>query len=135
MKTSSIIVFALLITFPLLLTNFALISDADINQDIVAAISSGDSKTLAIYFNKTIDITVPEKEGTFSKEQAELIIKDFFAKNLPKSFKMNNQGSSKGGTLFTIGSLVTAQGKFRTYFLIKQIADKYYIQQLQFEKE
>ena len=106
----------------------------DINNEVIATINSGNASQLAKYFNLTIELTIPDHEGTFSNTQAELLVKNFFSKYPPKSFSVNNQGTSKGGSSYTIGTLVTANGSFRTYYLIKSISGTNYIQQLQFEK-
>ena len=107
----------------------------DVAENIASAIRIGNYKELTKYFNSTIDLALPEKEGVFSKTQAELIMKDFFFKNPPKSFLINNQGTSKNGSLFFVGTLTTSTNTFRIYFLIKKNVDTYKIQQLQIEIE
>ena len=108
---------------------------ADITKNVADAIRKGNASELAVYFNSSIDLTVPGKEGSFSKAQAEQIIKDFFAKNTPKSFEIKHQGTSSDGSNYAIGTMVTNKGNFRTYFLIKSISGKNYIQQLQFDND
>jgi len=107
----------------------------DISKNIANAIRKGNASELAVYFNSSIDLTVPGKEGSFSKAQAEQIVKDFFTKNTPKSFEIKHQGTSADGSNYSIGSLVTNKGNFRVYFLIKSISNKNYIQQLQFDND
>jgi len=105
----------------------------DINPAVAEALRTGNSKELAKYFYSSIEITEPEHEGTFSKTQGEQMVNNFFKANVPKSFTINNQGASKGNSRFTIGTLVTVKGTFRTYYLIKNISGENYIQLLQFE--
>lgn len=108
----------------------------DICEDIGGAIRAGDSKELASYFGNTVDLTIMNKEDTYSKTQAELIVRDFFTKNPPKSFSMLHKGSSKEGTLYGIGTLTTTKGAvFRTSFFAKHSGGKYLIQELRFETE
>ncbi len=108
---------------------------ADISKGIAEAIRKGNVNDLSNYFNSTIDLTIPGKEGSFSKAQASQIVKDFFTKYPPKTFEIKHQGSSSDGSNYTIGSLVTPKGKFRTYYLIKNVSGKFFIQQLTFETE
>ena len=115
-------------------TAFLVILD-DITASVAAAINSGDSKKLASYFNSSIDLTVPGTEGTYSKSQAEMIVKDFFTKNPPVSFKINQQGSSNEGSQFAVGTLLTKSTTYKTYFLIKKVNNVPLIHQLQFEAE
>ena len=109
---------------------------ADIYDDVAAAIRSGNSKEVAGFFTPSVDLTILVQEGMYSKAQAEVIIRDFFAKNSPKSFSILHKGTSKEGSMYAIGNLQTTDGRiFRTYFFIKQISGKNFIQELRFEKE
>src|SRR5215212_3634802 len=105
-------------------------------EEIGSAIRTGDSKQLASYFGNTIDLTIMNREDSYSKTQAELIVRDFFSKNPPKSFSMIHKGTSKEGTLYGIGSLTSTKGTiFRTSFFARQSGEKYLIQELRFEME
>jgi hypothetical protein len=108
----------------------------DIYDEIANAIRSGDSRQIAVYFNSSIDLTIMNQEDVYSKAQAEQIVKDFLSKNSPKSFSLLHKGSSKEGTLYAIGNLVTLNGKtFRTSFFVKMSNGKYVIQELRFESQ
>lgn len=103
---------------------------------ITSAIKSGDSKSLATYFDNTVEVKIANKEGAYSKSQAEAVVKDFFTKNPPKDFSFLHEGTSGGSNgHYAIGSLSTDKGKFRTYVYMKKRADKFYIQELSFENE
>ena len=124
-----------------LLVGFVLIisgsfTQFDVCEEIGSAIGAGDSKQLASYFANTIELTILNREDSYSKTQAELIVRDFFSKNPPKSFSMVHKGTSKEGTLYGIGTLTTAKGAvFRTSFFARQSGEKYLIQELRFETE
>lgn len=105
-------------------------------DSIASAIKSGDSKGLAAYFDNTVEVKIANKEGAYSKSQAEAIVKDFFTKNPPKNFSFIHDGPSGGNNAhYAIGSLTTDKGKFRTYVYLKKKSDKFYIQELSFENE
>ncbi len=125
----------LLIFFLLTSFSFKIEAQNSIANGVSNAIKSGNSKELAKYFYSSIDLTVPGNDGTFSKSQAELIVKDFFTKNPPKSFVINHQGTSGDGSQFSIGTYSSSSMSFRTYFLIKKFSDTFYIQQIQFEQQ
>ncbi|MCX6270223.1 MAG: DUF4783 domain-containing protein [Bacteroidetes bacterium] len=137
MKRIAVYFWIMLMSFmPMLVHGSVLTLPEDVQKEISNAIRVGNISELSRYFNTSVDLTVPGNENTFSKAQAELIMKDFFTKNPPLSFKINHQGSSKDGSLYFIGTYQTTTGKnFRTYYLIKKIGDKYLIQQLQFEPD
>ena len=104
-------------------------------QDINNAIRSGNYKMVASFFNESVELNIPGNEGLYSKAQAELILKDFFSKNLPKNFTSKHGGESKEGAKFTIGTLETSTGSFRTYFFIKKEGANLIIKELRIEKE
>lgn len=107
----------------------------DVIADVAAAIKSGNASSVAAYFNSSLDLTVPGNDGTYSKSQAELILKDFFSSNPPKSFSISHQGSSNDGSQYGIGSYVTASSSYRAYFLMKKSGSSFLIQKLEFEED
>ena len=108
----------------------------DIYEEIANSIRSGDARQLASYFSNTIDLTVLGKENVYSKAQGELILKDFFGKNPPKSFTILQKGSSPEGAQYAIGNLITASGKtIRTSFYFKSVNGKIIIQEFRLESD
>lgn len=105
----------------------------DIITEISTAIKSGVASNVSQYFNSTLDLTTPDNEGTYSKTQAEMILKDFFTKNPPASFIINHQGSSVDGSQYAIGTYVSGTVSYRTYFLLKNATAGSLIQKLEFE--
>ena len=104
------------------------------NNTINAALSGGDSHTLAMYFDNNVNVTILDNENTYSKAQAEMVIKDFFAKHQPKAFSPVHEGTSPEGSKFSVGTLTTASGNFRTFVLIKQKGTTFLIQEIRFEE-
>ncbi|MDD5569692.1 MAG: DUF4783 domain-containing protein [Bacteroidales bacterium] len=130
MKKFTIILFLSFITF----LGFTLIAGfQDATDDITKAINSGNAKELAKFFNTTIDLTLPGYEDTYSKAQAEIIVKEFFTKNAPKSFTVIHKGLSKDNSPYIIGKLETNKNSFRVTYLLRKVSDKYLIHQLRFE--
>jgi len=81
-------------------------------------------------------LTIFNQEEVYSKAQAEMVLKDFFSKNAPKSFTIIHKGVSKEGARYAIGTLTTTQGQnIRTYFFVKESGGNSSIQELRFEKE
>ncbi len=108
----------------------------DLYDDITLAIRSGDAHQIATYFDAKVDLSISNQEDVYSKAQAELLIKDFFSKNTPKTFNLVHRGSSKEGTLFAVGTLTTSNGKtFRVSFVMKSAKGSNSIQELRFESQ
>ena len=61
---------------------FKVVFAGDIYEKVTVAIKSGNAKELAAMFDNSIEITILESEQTYSKAQAEQVVKDFFLKNI-----------------------------------------------------
>jgi hypothetical protein len=106
----------------------------EIPRDIAIAFKVGNADELSRYFNNTIELVILDKEDVYSKVQAKQIIDQFFSDHTPKSFEFVHQGG-KEESQFAIGKLVTFNGTFRIYLLIKLKNDKSFIHQLRIETE
>lgn len=118
------------IAISLFLVSFAPFYSID---DVVAAMRGGNASQLSKYFDSRVDISLPGKNDNYSKSQAEIILKDFFASNGVKSFQVKHKGE-QNGSQFCIGTLVTKNGSFRTKFFMKKKGDQQVVQELGFEQ-
>ncbi|MDP1747449.1 MAG: DUF4783 domain-containing protein [Bacteroidota bacterium] len=107
----------------------------DIIDGISTAIRSGNPKNISKYFIENIDLKVIAQEDVYSKQQAEMILKDFFTKHPVKSYTVAHKSEPKAGSQYVIGTLETENGKFRIYFLIKTTGSETLIQQFRIETE
>ncbi len=121
--------FFTLATTLVMLSSFTFISSID---EVVAALRTGNVTVIAKFFDETVDIFMPEKSNSYSKSQAELVLKDFFNNNQVKGFEINHKGEN-GGSQFCIGTLITKGGSFRTTIFMKQKGDKQLLQVIRFE--
>jgi len=110
--------YAILILFSILVLAFS--SSAQIPDEIISSLKTGNSTKLAEFFNQNIELVVLESEGVSSKSQAQQVINDFFVNYPPKKFTVIHKGGEVD-KFYAIGSLETLNGKFRVYFLIKTI--------------
>jgi len=106
----------------------------EIPRDIAIAFKVGTAKELARFFNDNLELSITGKEDIYSKSQAERIVDDFFTKYPPKSFEFIHEGG-KTDAQYAIGKLVTFNGNFRVYMLLKKGKGKLLIHQLRIEKE
>ena len=103
---------------------------------ITKAISSGNADALGQYFDSNVEVAVMDKEETYSKAEAIKVVKEFFAKNKPSSFKQVHQGASKGqDSQYCIGNMTATSGTYRVYIYMKVSGGKGVIQELRFDKE
>jgi antitoxin component YwqK of YwqJK toxin-antitoxin module len=101
--------------------------------EVVNAMKSGNSAEVSKYFDNTVEITLPGKSNSYSKSQAELVLRDFFASAGVKDFEVSFK-SDTPGSQYCIGKLHTDNGIFRTTIYMKQKGNKELIQTLHFEK-
>jgi Domain of unknown function (DUF4783) len=101
-------------------------------DDITYAIRLGNAGQLSRYLDSRVDICLPEKSDTYSKIQAEMIIRDFFSTNGVRNFLVKKKQSSNGSE-FCVGVLQTRNGDYRTTLFIKQKGDRQLLQELRFQ--
>jgi len=101
-------------------------------DEVIAAMRSGNAALAAKYFDNTVDIGMPDKTNSYSKSQAELVLKDFFTNNPVKNFEIIHKGEN-AGSQFCIGTLSTKNGSFRTTIFMKQKGEGQVLQELRFE--
>lgn len=121
----------LLISAGILLSSFAVKDSFD---EVLTALKAGNAAQLAKYFDSRVDISLPNKSDNFSRNQAEMILKDFFASNEVKSFVVKHKGEN-AGSQFCIGLLQTRNGNFRTKLYMKQKGGQQVVQEIAFQAE
>jgi hypothetical protein len=119
----------LLAVSALLLSSFGLQSSID---DVIGALRGGNSTELSKYFDDNVELTLPDKSDSYSKAQAQLIVKDFFSNNGVKGFELKHKGDSPGGH-FCIGTLQTNTGNFRTNVFMKTKGNKEVVKEIRFQ--
>lgn len=119
----------LLLSSSIALSSFGQKSAID---EVGDALKSGDVAGMAKYFDDNVEITLPAKNDSYSKAQAQLILKDFFSNNGVKGFELKHKGDSPGGH-YCIGTLQTKSGNFRTHIFMKSKGNKELVKELRFQ--
>jgi hypothetical protein len=117
----------------ILLTSFTAYAE-NIPPELVTAFMTGDATKLAVYFNKSIELTLFDKEEVYSKTQAEMIMRNFFTQHPPNQFKILHQGG-KDNSRYAIGHLICGANSYRITFLLKTEDGTLYIHQLRIEND
>ena len=103
-------------------------------DDIVTALKGGNAYQVSKFFDKTVDITLPEKSNSYSSSQAEMILRDFFTINPIKGFQVIHKGENSGSH-YCIGTLLTKNNVYRTTIFMKQKGEKQILQEIRFEDQ
>ncbi|MCW3126332.1 MAG: hypothetical protein JWO03_1990 [Bacteroidetes bacterium] len=104
-------------------------------DNIEAAIKSGDVSTLSKYFSGNVEIHIKDAQNSYSKSQAEAVLKNFFGTHIPRSFAVQHRGESPGGAKYFMGNLATTAGSYRTYVYAKPVNGTFTIQEIRFEEQ
>jgi hypothetical protein len=107
----------------------------DVIEQAKTAIKEGNAKTLIAYFDELVELNLENNKSSYSRRQAEFVLKDFFQKYPAKDFEYIYQGSSREGMKYAIGKYTYEGGVFRVYMLIKKTEESYFIDMLDFGKD
>jgi uncharacterized protein YgiM (DUF1202 family) len=103
---------------------------------VISAVKSGNVVTVNQYLDAYVDVTVGDKDGSYTKEQAAEVIQLFFAQNAPTQCSMVHSGAARdGASYYCIGNLSAGGNKFRIYIFFKKVAAVYLIQEMRFEED
>jgi hypothetical protein len=87
-------------------------------DDVVSALRSGNAAEVGKYIDDNVELSLPDKSDNYSKAQAIMILKDFFANNQVVGFEVKHTGDNSGNQ-FCIGTLNTKSGAYRTTIFMK----------------
>lgn len=108
----------------------------DMINKVRAAIKTGNSKELSQFFDSMVGLNFDGEKSSYSKSQAEFVLKDFFKKNPPTDFQIIHQGVSKNKSFnYVMGEYKVSGGTFRIYILIKQKNDTFFVDTMDFTRE
>lgn len=106
----------------------------DVFTTVSGAIAKANDAAIAAYFNSSVEVTLPGSDQSYAAQQAQFVLKDFFAKNPPSGFKLLHDGES-GGTWYATGTYSSAKGAYDTNIFVKKVGEKFLITQIRFELE
>ncbi len=101
---------------------------------IAKRIKAGDADGLSLYFDASVELTVPGTDGVRASKQAQFVIKEFFTKYPPGRFAILHKGNS-GSTHYATATYTSGETIFDTNIFVKSEAGKFVITQIRFEEE
>ena len=101
-------------------------------EEILGAFRKGDAMKISRHFDSLVEITLRDKSNSYSRTQAEVVLKDFFTTNTVRSFTIIHRVNSNSGE-YCVGTLNTQLGEYRTTILFKNRGDRKLVQELRFE--
>jgi hypothetical protein len=102
-------------------------------ESIGNSFGAGNVGGISRHFDNAVSLSIPGSQATYSRSQAEMVLRDFFNKNAPKGMSIEHNGENNSGS-YAIGTLVTSNGNYRTYFALRQKESGYFIQEIRIER-
>ena|SRR5690606_31489535 len=121
------------ITF--LLVTTSAFGQSDVIDQVKETIKAGSAKELSKYLNQTVDVTLDGNVQSYSKTQAEFVLRDFFKQHPPNEVNIIHQGSSKGGQPFAILQYKSGSDIYRLFMKIKSAGNAQFLDDIRFTKE
>lgn len=118
----------------LVFSGFMAQAQADLGP-VRGALRNGSAHELAQFLAPAVEISFDGDKQNFNATQAELVLKDFFAKNGPTGFDFIHQGASDEGIQYAVGRYTSRGGIYRVYVKLKPSRGAPMIDNLDFTKE
>jgi len=103
-------------------------------ESVISAIDSNSSSDLAKYFESSISLNVNGQQGSYSKNQAEIVIRDFFKKNPSQGFSIVYSSETNPSLSSFIGDYLSGEGTFKVFIKVSQQDSNLKIYSLEFVK-
>jgi hypothetical protein len=122
---------------PILFVITGLFIPLQFQSNLVGEVSSqfrtGNSKEIAKYFNPSIELNIADGTDTYSKAQAEQILRDFFNKNMPVNSTVIHLINTNPNYQIGILSVLTKTAKYRVTVTFKKTSGEFLITELRIE--
>lgn len=101
-------------------------------DDVIKALRNGNANELSKHIDNNIELSLPSKTDNYSRQQAVVILQDFFTNNGISNFEVKHRGDN-GGSQFCIGTLVTKSGNYRTTFFMTEKGGRQLVKEIRFQ--
>jgi len=96
-------------------------------------LESANAAEIISLSGETLDLEIPDSKGVYDKDQAQVLLNNFFKNNPPNKYFVKHKGGSEEKKFFEIGSLLTEKSNFRVYFLYDLLEGRPQIIELRIE--
>ena len=110
----------LIFSIILILFSISAFPQIDTFESISKTFLEKNSKDLGKQMANTLDLSIGNDDGTFGKQQAIVLLKDFFSKNNITSFKIKHKGASNERTHYAVCDMKTDQKQWSVYILLNK---------------
>ncbi len=112
-------------------------SEAVVSQiaaNLNSSLRNADLESLSKYLGESVDISLPSKQGHYSKAQAKYVLKEFFTNNPPKEVEVEYSDNISENVIATF-TYTSTRGKYGTKVTLKATSDGRKISEIRFESK
>lgn len=114
---------------------FAAQFQSNLVSDVCNYFKAGNAKEIAKYFNTSVELSIADETDTYSKAQAEQILRDYFSKNVPVNSTVIHLINTNPNYQIGILSLLTKTVKRRVTVTFKKTSGEFLITELRIEAD
>jgi hypothetical protein len=134
MKYKKTILYILFVHF-LWFLSIPVFAQSEVINNVRSSLRTGSSKELIKYFNHSVELNFDGNKSSYSRTQAEFVLRDFFRQYPPTDFQYIHHGASPQGFRYAIGKYTYNNGTFRVWILFKHADGKFYADTIDFTKD
>jgi hypothetical protein len=102
-------------------------------DDIISSLGRGGAPALSRYFDDNVEMTILERGGRYSKDQAQMVLRDFFNTHPVLGFEIS-QKTDSGERQYCSGKLMTSKGHYKTSIIVSVRNQRPLITEIRIEK-
>ncbi|SEK96792.1 protein of unknown function [Olivibacter domesticus] len=106
----------------------------DIIDNISHYFATGNSKELSDYFSSTVSLSILEDNNTYSKNQTEILLRNFFDKNNCRGAKIIHRMDTNANNRYAVLEIFSSTQKFRVSLSLKNFNSKFLITDIRIDK-
>lgn len=124
-----------LFSFFIIISSFAKSQNKDVIDNLSGFFKTSEAQKISEYFSSAVELNILAEENSYSKAQAEIILRDFFFKNKPLSVKIVHRLSSNPTYKLAVLSLQSAKDNFRITISLTSNGERFLINEIRIESD
>lgn len=121
--------------FILVSASLAQAQQKDIIDSLLGYFKASDVKNIAANFSSSVELNILGDENTYSKAQAEQIIRNFLSRNKPLSVRLVHRLTSNPAYRLAVFSVKTDANEFRITISLSSSGEHFLIREMRIEND
>lgn len=104
-------------------------------EDVVWAFRNNKIQEITRNFDAYVPVSINNNASNYSRNQAEIVVKDFFEKNPVRDFNVMDTGTPTGNNRSMIATFTSGGSRYTLYLLMKLKDNGYVVREIRISKE